>query len=424
MQNAEIGDWEKLETGDWDADMLNNIDAYDASKMVFDLPVTRTTEAVALGSSLGRVLSTDVLAKIPYPPFDRSPYDGFAFRGEDTLSAAPGSPAVLKITEELPAGTAPRFDITPGYAAKILTGAPIPKGADSTIKYEETEFSGSEVRISNPVPPNTDVVYSGADVKPRQVLAPKGRLVTAPVIFMFANQGFASVEVYKKPVITVLSTGSELCEVGEPLRPAAIYNSNVHALSAYLSDAGAAPVNGGSVPDDPEAIARSVGRAAESSDMVITTGGASVGDYDWAVRSAEILGADVLFWKIAMRPGGALMAAVKDNKAILSLSGNPAAAVLGLLRIAMPFVKKLCGRSDCFYKEVDVALREPYPKSSPKLRLLRGMLEIADSRAFFVESGGQGSEDVSSLAGCDLLGEIPLGSPPLPAGTVIKAYRL
>ncbi|MCL2126000.1 MAG: molybdopterin molybdotransferase MoeA, partial [Oscillospiraceae bacterium] len=238
------------------------------------------------------------------------------------------------------------------------------------------------------------------------------------------NQGIARVEVYKKPAITVLSTGTELCEVGEPLRPAAIYNSNVHTISSYLSETGAAPRNGGSVPDDPNVIAAAIMSALESSDMVITTGGASVGDYDWAVRSAEILGADVLFWKVSMRPGGALMAAVKDGKVILGLSGNPAAAVLGLLRIAMPYIKKLCGRSDCFFPEIDLVLRDPYPKNSPKLRILRGKLEIIDSRAFFVEGGGQGSEEVSSFAGSDLLAEIPMGSPPLPAGTVIKAYRL
>jgi len=415
----------KLQITDGDyAIMLKNIDVNDAVNMIFALPAAHTSETVDLGASLGRILSADISARIPFPPFDRSPYDGFSFRGQDTLPATRDNPVVLKITEEIPAGTEPRFEITSGHAAKILTGAPIPKGADSTIKYEETEFSDSEVRISSPVPSNTDIVYAGTDAKPGQIMAQAGKLVTAPIISMLANQGFASLEVFKKPSITIISTGSELCEVGEPLRPAAIYNSNVHALSAYLADAGVVPINGGSVPDEPKLIARSLDRAIESSDMVITTGGASVGDYDWAVRSAEILGADVLFWKIAMRPGGAIVAAVKNNKAILSLSGNPAAAVLGLLRIAMPYIKKLCGRSDCFYQEIYVQLREPFTKRSPKLRILRGRLEIVDSCAYFVESGGQGSEDVSSLAGCDLLGEIPLGSPELPAGTLIKAYRL
>ena len=404
--------------------MLKNVDADVACKMVFELPAARKTETVKLGDALGRVLSADVPAKIPYPPFDRSPYDGFTFRGEDTLSASPGNPVVLRVIEEIPAGSQPHNVITTGCAAKIMTGAPIPKGADSTIKYEETAFTESEVRISKLVPPNTNIVYTGADVKPGMILASGGTLVTAPVISILANQGFASVEIFKKPVITVISTGSELCEAGEPLRPAAIYNSNVHTLSAYLTDAGALPLNGGSVPDEPELISGSIERALGSSDMVITTGGASVGDYDWAVASAELMGANVLFWKTSMRPGGAIMAAEKGGKVILGLSGNPAAAVLGLLRIAMPYIKKLCGRSDCFYPEIRVALLEPFVKDSPKLRVLRGKLEVRDSQAFFAESGGQSSEEVSSLAGCDLLGEISMGSPPLPAGTVIKAYRI
>ena len=404
--------------------MLRNIDVDTACKMVFEMPVTHKSETAALGDALNRVLSANVLANIPYPPFDRSPYDGFTFRGNDTLSASRGSPVTLRITEEIPAGTQPRYEITSGCAAKIMTGAPIPNGADSTIKFENTEFTESEVRIFGPIPPNTDIVYTGMDVKPGALLASEGTLITAPVVSTLANQGFASVEVYKKPIIAVISTGSELCEVGEPLRPASIYNSNAHTLSAYLTGAGASPLYGGTVPDEPEAIAGLISRSLDVSDMVITTGGASVGDYDWAVASAKIMGANVLFWKVSMRPGGAIMAAEKDGKVILGLSGNPAAAVLGLLRIAMPYIKKLCGRTDCFYPEIKVALLRPFTKESPKQRILRGRLDIIDSHAFFSESGGQGSEDVTSLAGCDLLGEIPMGSPPLPAGTVIKAYRL
>jgi molybdopterin molybdotransferase len=187
---------------------------------------------------------------------------------------------------------------------------------------------------------------------------------------------------------------------------------------------GACPINGGIVPDDPDLISRQIVRSLESSDMVITTVGASVGEYDYALKSAEIMGADVLFWKVAMRPGGAMMAAVKNGKVILCLSGNPAAAVLSLLRIASPYIKKLCGKTSCFYPKINVKLKNPFPKSSPTMRVLRGKLEIEDSLAFFSESGNQRNEDVSSLIGSDLLGEIPMGSPPLSSGTVITAYRL
>ena len=404
--------------------MLKNIDVDLACKMLFELPAASASETVELGNALFRVASKAVYAKIPVPPFDRSPYDGYAFRGEDTFGATRAKPAELSITEEIPAGTRPQFEITHGRAAKILTGAPIPKGADSTIKYELTEFTGELVRIFEEIAPNSDIVRAGSDVKLGDMIVHEGALMTAPLISSLANQGLDCAEVFRKPVITVISTGSELCEAGSVLRPASIYNSNAYTLSAYLTGMGAAAINGGAVPDEPEMIAERISGALEASDMVITTGGASVGDYDWAVESAQRLGAEVLFWKIPLKPGGAFLAAVKDNKVILGLSGNPAAAVIGLLRIAAPYVKKLCGRADCFFPEISVALKEPYLKRSDKTRIIRGRLEVIDTRAFFTEHGGQGSETVSSLAGCDLLGEIPMGSPPLPAGTVIKAYRL
>ena len=404
--------------------MKRNISADEACSILFNQPVTIRSENVKLADAYGRVLFEDVKARIPYPPFDRSPYDGYAFRGEDTATATQDNQAVLQIVEEIPAGTYPQHEITTGYAAKILTGGPIPKGANATIKYEITKFTDTEVHIFNPVPPNTDIVYAGTDIMPEAILAQKGTTIIAPIITTLANQGIDNVNVFAKPVINIISTGSELCEVGETLRPAAIYNSNVHTLSAYLTGVGAQPVNGGCVQDDPEAIAEKIAKALEISDMVITTGGASVGDYDWALKSAEILGADVLFWKVEMRPGGAVVAAVKDNKLYLGLSGNPAAAILGLFRLAMPYIKKLCGRAECFYKQIDVALLNPMKKQNPKTRLLRGRLEIIDSKAYFVESGGQRSEDIASFNDCDLLGEISMGSPPLPAGAIIKAYRL
>ena len=404
--------------------MLKNISVDAACDLLFNQPVRHRTETVTLENALNRVVSRDVRVKLPVPPFDRSPYDGYAFRGADTTGATRESPAVLKLTEEIPAGRQPRYAIKPGFAAKILTGAPIPEGADSTIKYEFTEFTESEVRIFEPIVPNTDIVPAGSDVMPGSVLASEGTVITAPFISSFANQGFTGVDVYMKPYITVISTGTELCNAGEPLRPAAIYDSNTHTLSAYLNSMGAAPLNGGVVTDEPELIAERIGLALTDSDMVITTGGASVGDYDWAVKSAELCGAEILFWKTELRPGGAIIVAVKDEKVLLSLSGNPAAAVTGLLRVAAPYIKKLCGRKDCFFPEISVALREPYKKSSPKTRILRGKLEIADTVAYFREGSSQGSESMSSLAGCDLLGEIPIGSPPLPAGTIIKAYRL
>ncbi len=404
--------------------MLMKIEIDKAIEMLCARTAAPETEMVKLTDAQGRVLAADVRAAIPSPPFDRSPFDGYAFRGEDTLTATPEHPAVLRITEEIPAGKVSGYEITAGHAAKILTGAPIPKGANATIKYENTSFTSSEVKIFSPVNPNSDIIYAGDDVKAGAIIAEKGMLLTAPHLGILAGQGFSDVSVYKKPVVYILNTGSELTEVGMPLRPAMIYNSNVYTLSGYLRDMGAEPYSAGVVEDDPDAIASKITAALDASDMVITTGGASVGDYDWAVTSASLLGAEILFWKVSMKPGGSIMAAAKNGKLILSLSGNPGAAVLGLLRIALPCIRKLCGRTDMTLPAVDVLLKEPLKKSSPKLRLLRGRLEIKDGKAYFAENEGQGNGAVYSLLGCDLLGEIEAGSPPLPEGTRIKAYLL
>ncbi len=404
--------------------MLKNIEADQALHMICALEAALEIESVKLMEAQGRVLAADIVALIPSPPFDRSPFDGYAFRGEDTRAAGKEHPVTLRITEEIPAGKASEIEVTSGYAAKILTGAPIPKGANTTIKYEETVFTPTEVTIYEAVCPNTDVIYAGDDIKAGTRIAEKGTTITAPLLGIIASQGISEVTVFKRPVIAILNTGSELAEIGTVLGPAMIYNSNVYTLSGYLRDMGALPINAGIVKDDPDSIAEKIGCALEVADMVITTGGASVGDYDWAVTSAEKLGAEVLFWKINMKPGGSMMAAVKDSKLILGLSGNPGAAVLGLLRIALPYIRKLCGRADLLPPVINVILKAPLKKSNPKLRLLRGRLEVSGGKACFVQNEGQGNGAVSSLIGCDLLGEIEAGSPPLPEGAIIKAYRI
>ncbi len=405
--------------------MLKNIEADHASAILRDLPAAHTTEDVALSEALGRVLAEDVVATVAVPPFDRSPYDGYALRGEDTSSASKSQPVTLRVIEEIPAGYMPSQPVASGTAAKILTGAPLPDGANATVKYEITKFTDETVTLFEPVTPNTDVVRAGDDIALGERIAEAGTVVTAAHLGVFATQGRATVTVYKKPKILILNTGTELVEVGQPLGGAQIYNSNVYTLGGYLAELGAEAVNAGTVEDDPDIIAARIGAALEEADMVVTTGGASVGDYDWAVTSAEKLGADVLFWKTNMKPGGSLMAAVKDGKLLLGLSGNPGAAVLGLWRIAMPYVRKLCGYKALDLPSVQVRLKAPLYKSSPKLRLLRGRLEISPSgEALFAETEGQGNGAVFSLVGCDLLGEIPSGSPPLEAGTPIKAYRL
>ena len=403
--------------------MLKNISAQKARDLMLQYPVSLQTECCRIGEAYGRVLAEDLYTRIPVPSFARSPYDGYAFLAADTANATPENPVVLKITEELPAGTQPTVPVTSGFAAQILTGAPVPYGADVTIKYEETEFDAGTVKIFKPQKPG-NIVFAGEDMLAGELIAKAGTRLSAPLMGVLAGQGIAEVTVYKKPVITIINTGSELTEVGKPLEPAKIYNSNVYTLMGLLQSFGAVPVNGGICPDDPDTIAAAIGEALKDSDMVITTGGASVGDYDWAVTSAEKLGSDILFWKLDFKPGGSMMAAACGDKMILSLSGNPGAAVTGLYGVGLAYIKKLMGMTQVLPEEMTLLLQEDYKKPSPKQRFVHGRVVIENGQAFFREHGKQGNGVVSSFVDSDVLAEIPGGSEPLPAGTPVRAYRI
>lgn len=404
--------------------MRKMVQADEARDLLLAVPVNLRSESVVLCEAVGRVLAEPLTARINVPPFDKSPYDGYALRGEDTANASKQAPVTLTLTEELPAGTAPTIPLMPGQAAKILTGAPIPPGANTTVKYESTEFTDTSVTLFAPLKPNSDIVFAGEDVRAGELLANAGAVVESAVAALAAGQGVAELCVYCRPKIALIATGSELLRPGDPLQPAKIYDTNTTLLSGCLTQLGAAVCDCGIIADEPDRIAQTIKSALEANDLVITTGGASVGDYDWSVRTAQMLGAEVLFWKTDMKPGGSIMAAVKDGKVILGLSGNPGAAVIGLQRIAMPFLKKLCGRTDVLPERFEAYLEKDYGKKSPKLRMLRGTLKFADGRVLFCPLHGQNNGAIRSLVGCDVFGEIPAGSPPLPAGTKIWAYRL
>ncbi len=404
--------------------MKNKISVDEAVRLLCDVPVNIKKQDVSLFGAQGRVLAEDIMAVMDVPAFDRSPYDGYAFRGEDTAGATADNPAVLRITQELVAGSAPGMRVTAGTCAKILTGAPVPEGANAIVKYEVTEFTDEYVRIFSPVRPDTDIIRAGEDVQQGELLARKGDVVTPALAGVLAGQGLAQVSVFQRPRAFVMCTGSELVSPGQPLPPGKIYNSNIYTISAYLDQMGIDCTDGGSAPDDAQLIAQRISSAMDDHDIVVTTGGASVGDYDFALRSSQLMGANVLFWKLDMKPGGSVVVSEKDGKLIINLSGNPGAAALTLLRVISVYVRRLCGRRDVLPESMTLVMLESFGKKSPQLRLIRGRMLIEDGTAYFLHSGSQGNGSVSSLVGCDVLAEIPAGSPPVEAGARVRAYRV
>ena len=404
--------------------MLKEIEVDEALRLLLGVPVKLHKENVPIGEALGRVAAGSVIARVPFPPFDRSPFDGYALRGEDTAEASRETPVTLAVGQEIPAGHTPKEAVTAGRAAKILTGAPIPSGANAVVKFEDTEFTEDTVTFFTPVTAGKNIVLMGEDIPAGTELLPKGTEIGPAAMGLLAAQGLKEVSVFKRPVVTIINTGSELAELGRPLPPGMIYNSSMFTLHGFFTKMGADFRDGGVVGDDERAIAERVKEELAVSDMVVTTGGASVGDYDCAMAAARYAGAEILFWKVRMRPGGSLLAYVLNGKLVLALSGNPGAAVLGLLLLGLPCMKKLRGLTDVLSEECMVRLAADIKKSSPRKRVMRGYLKIEDGEALFVENAGQGGGDISSLIRCDLLAEIPEGSPPLEKGTAVKAYKV
>lgn len=404
--------------------MRKNILLEEAQDLLLNHAVEMETEQICLSEALGRILSKDLTAAEAIPPFDRSPYDGYAFRGEDTEHATKEKPVMLEIIEEVPAGYAPQKKVSPGKAVKILTGAPIPEGADAVIKFELTEVKGESVFIFNPMKKGENIIHAGEDVLPGSVIECQGTMVSAPAMGMMAALGINRVPVYRRPRVAIVSTGDELLEVTKPLIPGKIRNSNSFTLLGYIKSIGAEPVLIGIAKDKAEEVASLIEKGLEKADMVITTGGVSVGDYDVVGKSIDLIGAETLYWKIDIKPGSPTLAAVKDGKVILGLSGNPGAAMVVFQLLAFPYIKKMAGRADYLTPKLEVTMKKDFHKSSPKRRFLRGRLVYESGVTYMDLKGDQENGILSSLIGSNLLAEIPAGSGPVKSGEKLRAYLI
>ena len=404
--------------------MKLNITLEEAQNLILERCQPVSTEIVHLTEALGRVLARDIKAEENIPPFARSPYDGYAFRAEDTNGVSAVDPVTLEVIEEVPAGYAPSKKVTQGKAVKILTGAPIPEGADAVTKYEETKTEGVFVAIGNPFKSGENVVPAGEDVTEGEIIARKGTALTPPIIGLMSALGISEAEVYKRPRIAIISTGDELLDISEPLSPGKIRNSNAYTLAAYCKELGAEPVILGMVNDKAEEVASLITEGLKQADLVITTGGVSVGDYDVVRDAVAEVGAETLFWKIEIKPGSPSLAAVKDGKLILALSGSPAAAMVIFQLVGILLIKKLAGWSEVFHPQTEVILKSGFRKASPRRRFLRGRLMVENGTAYVDIIGGQGNGVLKSLIGCDILAEVPAGSGSLKAGEKLKAFLL
>ena len=397
--------------------MLKHLSMEEAVSLLLEQPVVRKAEAVSLTASLGRVTAEDIFAAADLPPFRKSPFDGYACRAADL-------PGTLLVRGLSTAGVRQLPTLSPGEAVRIFTGAPLPDAADVIIKQEDVTRTGDEITVSMSAYPGMNVILRGEDVRKGVLLLPAGTRILPAHLGELAAQGIGTVKVWKRPKAVLIPTGSELCEPGADCPPYGIYNSSSPVLCAYMTRMGLDVTRCAIVPDEEAEIFTAVCDALQTdADVVFTTGGASVGDFDFSMRTAQRLGAETLFWKVRMKPGGALIVSRVGEKFLIGLSGNPAAALMGVLVVLRPLLFKLTGAQDSA-SWLTLPLQNDMPKKSRAVRLLRGHLAFEGSTAYFAEQEGTGNRNLMSFAGCELIGVVPSDAGPLARGDTIRALRL
>ncbi|MCM3063405.1 gephyrin-like molybdotransferase Glp [Bacillus altitudinis] len=387
----------------------------EAVKKVHQFQKHGQVEWVPLKNSLGRYIAEDILADHDVPAFDRSPYDGFALRAEDTKDASSEHPVEFEVIDHIGAGIVSAKTIGPFQAIRIMTGAKIPKGANVVIMLELTktfEKDGkSMMSLKRPLKKGDNISRQGEETLKGNVMIKKGSKVTPGVTAILATFGYAVVPVAKKPVIGIISTGTELLQVSDAMVDGKIRNSNLSMVYAQVLEAGGEPLDLGGVSDDFDQSYEAVKAALSKVDMLITTGGVSVGDFDFLPAIYEKLGAEVLFNKVAMRPGSVTtVAALPNGQLLYGLSGNPAACFVGFELFVKPIIYKWCLKENPFPVFAEAKLTHDFPKANPFTRFVRASLDFAGSQLSVTPTGLDKSSAVTSIAHADCFIVLPGGT--------------
>jgi len=302
-------------------------------------------EEIPLLEAHNRVLAEDITAALDIPPFNRSTVDGYAVKAEDTFDAEENKPITLKVYGTANVGEAPKIKVTSGTVAEIVTGAPIPEGADAVVMVEHTERKNDEVHIYNAVAKDENVMEAGADIQKGETALKAGQQLRSQEIGVLAALGLAKVRVYAVPRVAVLSTGAEIVRPGGKLPPGKIYDINAYGLSTAVLESGGKPLYLGVVPDDMPELQKALKHALTSADMVITSGGVSVGPKDVMPQTLNSLGKPgVIVCGIAAKPGKPTTVALIDGKPVFSLPGHPTSALLIFHLLVHPIIQCMAGR--------------------------------------------------------------------------------
>lgn len=385
-------------------------------------------EVISLELAYGRFLAEDLIADHNVPSFNRSPYDGFAVRSEDTKMATSHHPVSLKVVGEIGAGTVFNGQVGAFETVRIMTGAQIPEGCSAVVMLElardYTENNQKFIEIKRSFNKGDNISFEGEDTKKGTLLAKRGTYINPGISALLATFGYSEVPVAKKPVVGVLATGSELLEVREQLTPGKIRNSNAYMILSQIERAGGDGKYFGKLRDDFDSCLIAVKNALSEVDMLITTGGVSVGDYDYLPAIYDKLGASVLFNKVAMRPGSVTTVAQLNGKLLFGLSGNPSACYVGYELFVRPAIRISSFNDQPHLKRERAWLGGDFTKPNPFTRFIRGTLSYEKGKLMVSPSGFNKSGAVSSLARADVFIVLPGGTRGYQKGMVVDVLLL
>ena len=385
---------------------------------------------------LGQVLAEDVYSTIDIPPLDNSAMDGYAVRSEDTRGASEQSPRFLRVIDTVVPGSIPKGEVKPGTAIRIMTGAPIPKGADSVVRFEDTDETqrkgaSDEIGVLREAEPTRDIRQAGEDITQGSLVLSRGVVIRPSEIGVLASLGRNTVKVIRRPVVAILATGDELVDISQPLPGGKIYNSNSYSVAALVLRYGGIPKILGIALDSESSLVVSL-RQGLDADMLITTGGVSMGDYD-VVKDVLVKQGEIAFWTVRMKPGkplafgtikGLSKTGVARNIPHLGLPGNPVSAMVTFELFARPAILKMMGQKNLAKPTIEAVIEEPMVNSDGRRIFARAVVEKRGGQYFARLTGPQGSGILTSMSLANGLVIVPEDKPRVEDGDVVQVMML
>ena len=376
-----------------------------------------------LRDALGRILAVDVESADPVPGFDNSSMDGFAVRAADTRGAASGVPVTLTVADESRAGRPARSALHGGEAIGISTGAVIPDGADSVVRIEDTSVRDGRVEIEAEVKPGTNVRHAGDDIEPGATVLRHGVRIGAAELGVLASVGVTPVSCVRRPRLAVLTTGDELLEPGDPVKPGGVRNSNAYTIPALARSAGAELVSTATVGDDPDQTRAAIERSLDS-ELAVICGGVSVGGHDHVKGALASLGVEQVFWRVALKPGKPTWFGVAPQGALVfGLPGNPVSAMVTFLLFVRPAIMGMSGAASR-EERVHATLDQDLPRAPGRAHAVRCRVEARDDGWHARPTGDQDSHVLTSMLGAEALAIVPADADPPAAGDTVELMLL